>query len=376
MAKNIEKEKDETENFSPQAQALAYLKKNKDGHYNFEPDNYYKVPSSSLNLNLELSGGMTPGASRFVGITAGGKTSCSLDFMFNFLKLDKSNRAVYFKSEGRLSPEIQERSGIKFTSDAEKWDNNCLVFESNIYEVIFGFIRELITNNPNRVKYFFIIDSVDNMVKRDDLEKPLEEAQTVAGGALITSVFLKKTALALSKRGHILIFISQIREEIKINQYQKTTPRQGKSSGGHALEHAASIVLDFGGRFNDDVIRENPSDRNSKILGHKCKVKIVKTDNENYVDLTYPIAYGRKNGNSVWREMECIDMMQTWNHIKRKGDKGSWFYVEDSALTELRAIDKEFPEKFQGLDSLRVLLESNSKLTDYLCQKYTNILSN
>jgi len=125
--------------------------------------------------------------------------------------MNKSNRGVFFKCEGRLSPEIQLRSGINFTTDAEKWDNNCLVIEANIYEVVFGFIRSHIVDNPTNTKYFFIIDSVDNMVKRDDLAKPLEDAQQVAGGALMTSVFLKKTALALAKRGHILIFISQIR---------------------------------------------------------------------------------------------------------------------------------------------------------------------
>ena len=254
-----------------------------------------------------------------MGITAGGKTSCALDFMFNFLKMDKSNRGIYFKCEGRLSPEVKARSGIEFTTDAEKWNNNCLTVESNIYEVVFGFIRNLIIDNPTETKYFFIIDSVDSMVKRDDLAKPLEEAQQVAGGALITSVFLKKTALALARRGHICIFISQIREEIKINQYQVTTQRQGKSSGGHALEHASSVVINFLGRYNDDVIRENQSDKNSKAIGHRCKIKIIKSDNENYNELSYPVRYGMTGGKSVWKELECIDMLQAWSQLKRKG---------------------------------------------------------
>lgn len=372
MAKN----KEDNSVFTPQAQALQFLKANSKDHYNFEADNYYKVPSSSLNLNLELNGGLPVGAHRFVGITAGGKTSCALDFMFNFLKLNKENRGVYFKCEGRLSPEMVARSGIDFTTDAEKWQNNCLIVESNVYEVVFGFIKALITENPTSTKYFFIIDSVDTMAKREDLEKPLEDGQQVAGGALITSVFLKKTAVALAKRGHIVIFISQIREEIKINQYQVSTPRQGKSSGGHALEHAASVVANFLPRFNDDIIRENPSDKNSKIIGHRCKIKIVKSDNENYNELSYPIKYGRKGGRCVWRELECIDMLLTWNHLKRKGDKGSWFYFDEGILNEFRAIDKEFPDKFQGLDSLGELLESKPEITEFLYKKYATVLTN
>lgn len=365
---------EESSEMTPQAQALAYLKETKKDHYNFEKEIYYKVPSSSLNLNLELGSGLPNGAHRFMGITAGGKTSCALDFMFNFLKMDKSNRGIYFKCEGRLSPEVKARSGIEFTTDAENWNNNCLTVESNIYEVVFGFIRSLIIDNPTGAKYFFIIDSVDSMVKRDDLAKPLEEAQQVAGGALITSVFLKKTALALARRGHICVFISQIREEIKINQYQVTTQRQGKSSGGHALEHASSVVMNFLGRYNDDVIRENPSDKNSKVIGHRCKIKIIKSDNENYNELNYPIRYGATGGRSVWKELECIDMLQAWSQLKRKGDKGAWFYLEENILNELKKLDTECPEKFQGLDNVRLYLESKPDITDYLCSKYTTVL--
>lgn len=374
MAK--EKTNKEESVITPQQQALAYLKATKADHYNFEPDNYYKVPSSSLNLNLELNGGIPVGAHRFIGINSGGKTSCSLDFMFNFLKMDKTHRGVFFKCEGRLSPEIQSRSGINFTTDPDKWENNCLVVEANIYEVVFGFIRSLIVDNPTNNKYFFIIDSVDNMVKRDDLAKPLEDAQQVAGGALITSVFLKKTALALAKRGHILIFVSQIREEIKINQYQATTQRQGKSSGGHALEHSACLVANFLARYNDDLIRENPNDKNSKVIGHRCKIKIIKSDNENYNELNYPICYKRTGGKSVWRELECVDMLLAWSQLKRKGDKGAWFYFEEPFLKELREIDKDCPEKFQGLDNIRLYLEEKPEVTDFLCKKYTTVLSN
>src|ERR1700676_5481950 len=97
------KEEQENNIVSPQEQALSYLKANKDDHFNFEPDNYYQIPSSSLNLNLELNSGIPVGAHRFIGINASVKSSCALDFMFNFLKIKKTNLGVYFKCEGRLS---------------------------------------------------------------------------------------------------------------------------------------------------------------------------------------------------------------------------------------------------------------------------------
>lgn len=377
MAK-IKTDEEQVESLTPQKQALAFLKDkvySKD-HYNFEPDNYYKVPSSSLNLTLELNGGLPVGAHRATGINSGGKTSCSLDFMKNFLKINKTNRGIFFKCEGRLSPDVRERSGINFTSDPDKWtDGTCLIFESNIYEAVFGFIRALITENPNQTKYFFIIDSMDNMIKRDDAAKAMEEASQVAGGALLTSVFLKKTSLALEKRGHIIIFISQIREEIKLNAYVASTPRQGKSSGGHAIEHNASIVLDFMPRFGDDIIRENPSDKNSKIIGHYCKVCLVKTDNEkNQVKLTYPIKYGRTNGTSVWKEREVFQQLLAWDLLKKTGEKSSWMTVNPDLRKELLEIDSEAPEKIQGEDKICDYLEANPKVTDYLYSKFQKIL--
>lgn len=375
--KKIKEEIEEKDDVvTPEKQALAYLKETKKDNYNFEEDNYYKVPSSSLNLNLELGGGLPVGAHRAVGINSGGKTSCSLDFMKNFLEMNKTNRGVYFNCEGRLNPELRARSGIDFTTDATKWNNNCLVYESNVYEAIFGFIRDLIVNNPTKTKYFFIIDSMDNMAKREDLAKPFEECAQVSGGAVLTSVFFKKTSLALAKRGHVIIFISQVRDEIKINQYQQSSPRQGKSSGGHSIEHNASVVMDFLPRYNDDLIREVPSDKNSKIIGHYCKICLVKTDNEkNLLKLSYPIKYGRSSGNSVWKEREVFQQLQMWDFIKKTGEKSAWLVFNDTIRQELLLVDTNLPEKLQGEDNVCEYLEKNPKIVEYLYKKFQDILS-
>ena len=132
-----------------------YLKANKDDHYNFEETVEYKVSSGSLQLDLYLAGGFGPGLHRFTGVNEGGKTSESLQVMKNFLgTLDKS-RGLYIKAEGRLGPEVQERSGVKFVFTPEEWvDGTCFVFESNIYETAMGLISELITNNEEKVKYW------------------------------------------------------------------------------------------------------------------------------------------------------------------------------------------------------------------------------
>ena len=372
----IQKNEDEDSGISPEQQIASFLKANKQDHYNYEEDNYYQIPSSSLSLMSAMDGGINPGAHRATGVTTGGKTSCTLDFMYHFLNNGTGYRGVYIKAEGRLSAEMKMRSGITFVNDPEQWkDGTCFVFETNVYEAVFGFIGELIRNNPSKSRYFFVIDSLDMMAKRDDLAKPLEEAGQVAGGALITSVFLKKTSAALSKRGHFCWFISQVRDSIKINPYEKSAPRQGGASGGHAVEHAGDYVLEFLPRYNDDLIRENPSDKNSKPIGHYCKLKIVKSNNEKYgVEVRYPIKYGRKNASSVWVEREIIDLLLSWEQIEKKG---AWFKMAATLRDEIKEnTGVEIPEQIQGIDNLYKTLEDNKKASDYLFNKLYKMLSN
>ena len=374
--KNAEEVTDDTAEQGNESQGVlnSLFKAHKADHYNFEEEINYKVPSSSMIMNSIIGGGLSPGVARHCGANSGGKTSAALDFMKNFLKVadDKElRRGVFFRCEGRLSTDMRTRSGIKFVDSPDKWENGtCIIVDSNVFEFVFDVVRQLIVSNEDKVKYFFCIDSVDMMAKRADLEKTLDEAATVAGGALITSVFLKKVSVALAKRGHIAIFISQVRETVNINPYAKTPPKQGSASGGHALEHAASLVLEFLPRFNDDIIRED-DEKNGKPIGHFAKCKVVKSDNEaNLREVRYPIAYKRTNGNSIWREKEVLDMLQMFNLITRAG---AWYYLSDIAKKDLEASSFASPEKFQGIKGVNEWLENNPAIVDFFAVKFANI---
>ena len=152
----------------------AFLKSNKDDHYNFEEEIYYKVSSGSLNLDFVMGGGFSPGLHRFIGMNEGGKTSEALEVMKNFLKTVKDSRGLIIKAEGRLGKEVQERSGIEFVSDPDSWkDGNCFVFESNIFETVSELMLELVKNNPENKRYLFILDSVDGLMPKNDAGKTL-----------------------------------------------------------------------------------------------------------------------------------------------------------------------------------------------------------
>lgn len=375
--KDIKKQDEDSEEkvLTPQEQAAALLKANKKDHINDEVAEYSKTPCSSLIVNSIMDGGLPSGATRAIGNSSGGKSSCSLDFQYNFLKPVTKRKGVYVDSEGKLNHNIQARSGIKFVTDPELWDDGtCLVLQTNVFEFVFKFMGDLMRNNPTNTKYFFIVDSIDMMARRDDLIKEMEDSAKVAGGAVLTSVFLKQASAAMAKRGHYCIFISQVRDAVKIDPRQKTdTNKQGKASGGHALEHAPEWVLDFQPRYQDDIIREVEGDKNSKPIGHYCKINIIKSNNETYgQEMRYPIRYGRTGGTSVWVEKEVADMALMWNLVVK--EKSSYLWEENlyKELTEKFGID--IPEKFVGIKKYMAYFDDNKDIVDFLYQKFQKLL--
>jgi RecA/RadA recombinase len=290
--------------------------------------------------------------------------------MKNFLTSLEKSRGVYIKAEGRLGPEVKERSGINFVFSPEEWvDGTCFVFESNVYEAAMTLIRQLITNNDEKIKYCFILDSVDGLIKKDDLAKGFEESSKVAGGAVIASDFCKKTSTALGKRGHMAIFISQVRADIKLDPYSKAPVRQTTATGGNALLHFANNIMEFEPRFKGDLILKNPTvktidSKKNPIIGHQAKVTIKKSAHENTnMTISYPIKYGRINGTSIWVEKEVVDLLYAWEFMQKKG---AWIKPTEDFLDLLKENKFDFPEKIQGDNNLFKIIEDDKDLCEFL----------
>ena len=357
--------KKSNEGVSPLDQIESYLKQNKGDHYNYEEDRSYAVSSGSLLLDIEMGGGIGPGIIRASGVTEGGKTSCALSFARNFQKMDNA-MVIYIKSEGRLSPDMVERSGVD--TSPEKW----FVFKSNVYETVINLMRELIKNNSTDTRYMFIIDSMDSLVPKNDLEKPPEEANKVAGGALLSSDFLRKMALGLTTRGHICFMISQIRSKVSINPYEKTDPRVTNASGGNALLHYSDWILEFQDRHIKDIISTQPNVI-GEMLGHWCKVIFKKTPNEKTGSLVrYPIRYGRVDGKSIWVEYEVVDMLLAWEMATAKG---AWITIADDLIEEVKEkTSLELKKQHQGMDNLRKYFEEEKEIGKYIFFKFRDTL--
>lgn len=355
-----------------------FLKSNKEDHYNFEDDTDYKISSGSLQFDLQLGGGFGPGLHRFTGMNEGGKTSEALEVMKNFLITNRNSKGVYIKAEGRLSPEMRKRSGIRFVFKAEDWlDGTCFVFESNIYETCVDLMRKLIVENEEKVKYCFALDSVDGLMPRNDIDKGFEDSAKIAGGAVIAGAFMKKMSIALAKRGHMAIFISQVRADIKLDPYSKAPVRQTTATGGNALLHFANWIIEFEPRFNKDIILQNSSVKKmdaqtNPSIGHFAQVTIKKSPNEKTnTKISYPIRYGRSGGNSIWIEKEVVDLLYAWEFVKKSG---SWYKTTDE-FKELLAENKlEFPESIQGETNVFKTIEDDARLSAFLVSYFKNAI--
>ena len=353
------KEKDE-----PLSTLDQYLKDNSDFHYAFEKPVNYVVSSGSLNLDIEMGGGLRPGIIRASGVTEGGKTSNALAFARSFqLTHPENGVVVYIKSEGRLSEEMIERSGV--ITDPARWK----VIPTNDYEFVIDLMRKLIRDKDEHKYYFFILDSLDALVPRNDLLKPAMDANKTAGAALLTADLLRKMAAAFSARGHICVLISQVRSTIKINQYEKTDPKVTNASGGNAALHYSDWIFEFQQRWQKDIIK----DKDEKAIGHWCKIIFKKSPNEKTgTEVKYPIKYGRKGGTSVWIEYEIIDFLLAWEFAVAKS---AWIYITDSLLKELKEAGLEMDDKYNGMENLRKFLEENPKVTEYLFKKFKAALN-
>ena len=361
---------------SSQNALKSFLKQHEEHHYNFEEEIDYKVSSGSLKVDFELNGGLGPGLHRFIGMNEGGKSSEALEVMRHFLKMPQT-KGVYIKAEGRLSKEMRARAGVRLVNKEDDWqDGTCFVFDSNIYETVLDLMRVLVVRNPDQTKYCFILDSLDGLIMKDDLKKGFEDSHKVAGGALLGAKFMQKMSIALAKRGHMAIFISQVRADIKLDPYSKAPIRQTTATGGNALLHFANYILEFEPRFKKDLILENPTkpidQQKNKILGHVAKITVKKSPNEktNYV-LQYPIKYGRTNGTSIWVEKEIIDMLYLWGYINKKG---AWISIDPDFIKMLKDEGYEVPEKVHGEPKLNDLLENSSQLTVFLIDHFKQLI--
>jgi hypothetical protein len=137
------------------------------------------------------------------------------------------------------------------------------------------------------------------------------------------------------------------------------------------------VILEAATTYASDFILDNPNgklnDGKSSPIGKWAKFTLQKSiiEKSRRKVVTYPIKFGKKPS-GVWVEYEIIELMKAFELLKKAG---AWFSIEPNILQELK--DKNLPikEQFQGEANVRLFLEENPTTTEYLFNKFKDILS-
>jgi hypothetical protein len=376
MARPAKEEKQEGP--SPKELLGSILKANPDDHYNFAKPVHYKVSTGSILFDAKTGGGLAPGLHRFVGYQGSGKTSETLEICRNFIATVPKPRGVYVKAEGRLSKELSDRTGLKFVTDYEQWEEGTVfVLETNIFETMVEVFRSLVKQNTEENHYCFIIDSTDSFIfKEMENAAPGETKNSGYYMAKLYKEFFKKFHLAMAKGGHLALMIGQITADIVIDHSSKNIQKAGNFAGGNALMHWPDFIFDFKSRIASDLILDDPNGRindgKSKALGHNVRLTIRKSSNEStFEEVEYPVKHGKRGG-SIWVEREVGIWLIESELVKKKG---AWISFDPKFKEELTLAKIEVPDQIQGEANFYELLENNQTLVTHCITKYKNIYS-
>lgn len=350
----------------------------KDHHLNQTQRVDWKISSGSLLLDVFLGGGIGPSLIRMCGQNNEGKTPQTLEILRQFLNNVPNSKGFWVVAEGRgLSEENRERCGLKFVSSPEEWEvGTVFVLESNIYEVFINAAKRLVKDNPEGVRYCFVVDSIDGLMLQADSEKEIDDDNMVAGTPKLSKKMLQSISLSMFKLGHLMILISQVTAAIKLDKYEKQPNRGGDFSGGNSLLHGADWIFEFQKTSKYDYIYNTSNGEypkggkappDLKSLGKIARVSLQKSALEasRYQIVEYPIKFGRKPS-GIWLEKEMVDKLIFLTLLILKG---SWLAWDDSLFAQLQLKFPDVEKQVQGAHNMVKYLEEHPDIRDFLYPK-------
>jgi hypothetical protein len=378
-AKKKEEEQGLSEDASKNA-LNALLKESQDDHFSFVDVDHKVISSGSLLLDSYIkvrSGDILRLCAKGAEL---GKTSQSFVFAQNYMDTMPKSKTIYIKSESRLSPEIQKRSGLKFVTKAEDWNyGTVFIFPCNVFETIAKLLEDLLKAMSKQGENLCIIwDSLDSAILRNDYSKEVwsdKENQKIAGIPLMSKLLFRRFALPMNYHNAFMIVISQYSAEIKLDPYSKEPPRQNAASGGSSVNHMSSYTLSYGPRYNKDLILESdsqpPDPVKNKTLGVYATVEITKSGTDvSGTKIRIPIKKGVV-GSAIWVSKEVVDMCLSWDFLKRSG---AWYKFSEELISMASSDGVTIKDSFQGISSVYDYIDNEPLVMNWLKDKIKSLI--
>lgn len=277
-----------------------------------------RTGSPSLDYALGIGGIPRGRIIQFAGKESSGKTLISLLCMKTWLNEHPENTVMFIDAEFTYDPRWARDLGVD--------TSRVIVVKTNDSKKIFeGLVGKMKVNQITKKATKDTLGVLDLVVRDNDpsykgdtskfkrlglivldsvaaMQTPME-ADAVVGKmnmapmSRFLTTELKKLTPALAEANVAMIFINQIREN-------PGDPNGGfQTSGGHALKHACSVMVNvnpLGGA--DNIV----TDDNDQKIGHKAKAKVAKNKvGPPYRESVYTIKYTE---GLIEREEELLDL--------------------------------------------------------------------
>lgn len=315
------------------------------------------ISTGSFFFDLILGGGFRASSwSRFYGPPESGKTSQGLCWAKQWQDFyGERGMVVVFNAEGRITLDLLQRSGVCLDK------NRFRIIDTNKSDFIYTMIDRLVSDNPDKRVYYFMVDSTDACERTVDKDKTLGESEKIGGSATILSAAGKRLSLIFSVTGHHLYMSSQVRD--KVNTHG---PGAGgkQASGGNAPQFYSSLTGQIKKHWSEWSINENPSDPKSKEIGRLVSILLEKTPNERSGEVVqFPVKYHKPGG--IWPEYEAMMICQAWNLLTEP--KQASFEFDEKFLVEAKDAGVNLEKtSFRGKRQVLECFETNSNLVKYV----------
>ncbi|AHC39814.1 recombinase RecA [Mycoplasma ovis str. Michigan] len=292
-------------------------------------NNFTKIPTGSYALDRALGTGGWPGGKiiEIFGADSSGKSTLALHAIAEAQAQNKT--CVYIDLENTLNKVWAEKIGVKS-------DQLYICYPSSGEET-FKIVNSLVQGGEADL---IVVDSVAAMVPNVELDSSLED-QSMGLQARLMSKGLRILQSYLINSQTTVIFINQIRDQIKQSFFPSTT-----TSGGRALKYAASIRV--------EVKRQEAIKQQEKTVGFLTKITIIKNKfNSPLIQLNLRLYFD----SGFCKAYELINEALERKLLEKRG---AWFYYKDKNISQgLSALKEKLfsPEYSEQLHELKSSLE-------------------
>lgn len=201
---------------------------------------YFAAPYPDLELfssgctllDCVIGGGYPLGRIvNLVGDKSTGKTLLAMEAAANFHVTYPNGKIIYVESESAFDRGYAQALGMPV-------DSTEFVSEVFTVEDFFENLTATLDALDKNTKALYILDSLDALSDRAELERGISDGSYGAAKAKKTSELFRRLVQRLETRSVCLVIISQVRDNIGISFGKQT-----KRSGGRALDFYASQVV-------------------------------------------------------------------------------------------------------------------------------------